>query len=115
MWKRSRAEMMGHSQTKERATGNPNLSLNHRAASRLHLVMGSWDHSVDFLVVGSGAARLTAALRAHDLGGEVLVVEKASLFGGNTAISGGVIWVPDNPSMRAAGIADSLEEGLCYR
>lgn len=77
-------------------------------------VMGSWDHSVDFLVVGSGAAGLTAALRAHDLGGEVLVVEKASLFGGNTAISGGVIWVPDNPSMRAAGIADSLEEGLCY-
>jgi hypothetical protein len=36
MWKRSMAEMLGHSQTKERATGNPNLSLYHRATSRLY-------------------------------------------------------------------------------
>jgi len=28
--------MLGHSQTKERATGNPNLGLNHRATSRLY-------------------------------------------------------------------------------
>ena len=27
---------MGHSQTEERATGNPNLSLNYRATSRLY-------------------------------------------------------------------------------
>ena len=30
--------MLGHSQTKGRATGSPNLSLHHRATSRLHLV-----------------------------------------------------------------------------
>src|SRR5512144_1654313 len=36
MWKRSMAGILGHSQTKERATGNPNLSLNHRATSRLY-------------------------------------------------------------------------------
>jgi hypothetical protein len=36
MWKRSTAEMLGHSQTKERATGNPNLGLNRRATSRLY-------------------------------------------------------------------------------
>ena len=36
MWKRSTAEMLGHSQTKGRATGNPKLSLNHRATSRLY-------------------------------------------------------------------------------
>jgi hypothetical protein len=38
MWKRSTAEMLGHSQTKGRATGNPNLSLHHRATSRLYHV-----------------------------------------------------------------------------
>ncbi len=76
--------------------------------------MASWDHSVDFLVVGSGAAGMTAALRAHDLGGDTLVVEKSSLYGGSTALSGGVVWVPNNPLMARAGISDSAEEGLRY-
>ena len=65
--------------------------------------MVSWDRSVDFLVVGSGAAGMTAAVRAHDLGGETLVIEKAPLFGGSTALSGGVIWVPGNPLMARGG------------
>jgi 3-oxosteroid 1-dehydrogenase len=76
--------------------------------------MVSWDRSVDFLVVGSGAAGMTAALRAHDLGGETLVIEKAPVFGGSTALSGGVVWVPDNPLMARAGISDSTEEALRY-
>ncbi len=76
--------------------------------------MPSWDRSVDFLVVGSGAAGMTAALRAHDLGGETLVVEKSPLFGGSSALSGGVAWVPNNPLMAGAGISDSAEEGLRY-
>jgi 3-oxosteroid 1-dehydrogenase len=76
--------------------------------------LASWDRSVDFLVVGSGAAGLTAALRAHDLGGETLIVEKSPVFGGSTALSGGVVWVPDNPLMTRAGISDSAEEGLRY-
>lgn len=42
MWKRSTAEMLGHSQTKGRATGNPNLSLHHRATSRLYLGMKTY-------------------------------------------------------------------------
>ena len=76
--------------------------------------MVSWDHSVDFVVVGSGAAGMTAAVRAHDLGGEALVVEKAPVFGGSTALSGGVVWVPNNPLMARAGIGDSAEEALRY-
>src|SRR4030095_16764870 len=36
MWKRSTAEILGHSQTKGRATGNPKPGLNHRATSRLY-------------------------------------------------------------------------------
>ena len=76
--------------------------------------MLSWDRSVDFLVVGSGAAGMTAALRAHDLGGDTLVVEKSPRFGGSTALSGGVVWVPNNPLMARAGISDSAEEALRY-
>jgi 3-oxosteroid 1-dehydrogenase len=76
--------------------------------------MVSWDRSVDFLVVGSGAAGMTAATRAYDLGGETLVIEKAPVFGGSTALSGGVVWVPDNPLMARAGISDSAEEALRY-
>jgi succinate dehydrogenase/fumarate reductase flavoprotein subunit len=33
-----------------------------------------------FLVVGSGAGALTAAIRAHDLGFKTLVVEKSSVL-----------------------------------
>ncbi|HEY9035521.1 MAG TPA: FAD-binding protein [Pseudomonadales bacterium] len=74
----------------------------------------SWDQSVDFLVVGSGGGGMTAALMAHDLGMEALVIEKDERFGGTTAMSGGVIWVPNNHLMKAAGIDDSREEALTY-
>lgn len=50
----------------------------------------------DVVVVGSGAAGAVAALRAADLGLSVLVVEKAHKFGGTSATSGGVMWVPNN-------------------
>jgi len=76
--------------------------------------MTSWDASVDFLVVGSGAAGMTAALRAHDLGSETLLIEKAAVFGGSTALSGGVVWVPNNPLMARHGITDSPEAALRY-
>lgn len=76
--------------------------------------MASWDLSVDFLVVGSGAAGMTAALRAHSLGGETLIVEKSPYYGGTTAISGGVVWVPNNPLMARLGITDSTEDALRY-
>lgn len=73
-----------------------------------------WDEEVDWLVVGSGAAGMTSALRAADLGARTLVVEKSPCYGGSTAMSGGAIWVPANPGMAASGIADSPEEGLRY-
>ncbi len=76
--------------------------------------MTQWDHSVDFLVVGSGAAALCGAARAHDLGLSALVIEKSDAYGGSSAMSGGVCWVGNNPHMKRAGIADSDEEVLTY-
>lgn len=73
-----------------------------------------WDMTVDVLVVGSGGAGLVAAIVAHDLGARVLVIEKAPVFGGTTAMSGGALWVPNHPLMAAAGLKDSPEAALTY-
>ncbi|MDG2003813.1 MAG: FAD-dependent oxidoreductase [Novosphingobium sp.] len=48
----------------------------------------------DVVVIGSGAGGLLAALRAAENGLSVVVLEKAALYGGTTATSGGAIWVP---------------------
>ena len=50
----------------------------------------------DVIVVGTGAGALLAAIRAHDEGLKPLVIEKAALVGGTSAISGGGIWILDN-------------------
>ncbi len=76
--------------------------------------MSSWDEHTDFLVIGSGAGAMTAALMAHDLGAETLVVEKSDRYGGTSAMSGGTIWIPANRHMQEAGLADSAAEALAY-
>ncbi|WP_254798778.1 FAD-dependent oxidoreductase [Sphingobium sp. AS12] len=66
----------------------------------------------DLIVVGSGAAGAMAALRGAELGLSVLIVEKAHKFGGTSATSGGVMWVPDHGLNGDVG--DSAEEALRY-
>src|SRR5260370_7565165 len=68
----------------------------------------------DVVVAGSGAAGMTAALTAADLGLSVVVVEKAGSFGGSTAPSGGGIWAPGNAVLRAAGGTDTPDQALAY-
>ena len=65
----------------------------------------------DVVVVGSGAAGATAALRAHEAGLSVLIVEKAHKYGGTSAASGGVIWVPNH---QFTSNDDSREKALAY-
>ncbi|HEY8332733.1 MAG TPA: FAD-dependent oxidoreductase, partial [Tardiphaga sp.] len=63
----------------------------------------------DLLVIGSGAGALAAAVTAAWHGLRVIVVEKADVFGGATAWSGGWMWIPRNPLARAAGIVEDVE------
>ncbi|KAF9946768.1 hypothetical protein BGZ72_011157 [Mortierella alpina] len=68
----------------------------------------------DVIVVGSGAAGMTAALTAKKRGLSVVVVEKSEYFGGSTARSGGGIWLPNNSVILGAGVPDSPEKAAAY-
>ena len=65
----------------------------------------------DVIVCGSGAAGMLAAVRLHDLGFRVVLIEKSARYGGTSATSGGGMWIPDN------GLSvetDSREQALTY-
>lgn len=66
----------------------------------------------DVLVVGSGAGGFMTALAADDAGLEVILTEKASVFGGTSALSGGIVWLPANA--RAAAEGDTREAAMTY-
>ena len=68
----------------------------------------------EVVVVGSGAAGMTAALTAAHHGLDVVVIEKTGRFGGSTARSGGGLWVPGNEVLRRAGVADTPEQARAY-
>lgn len=74
----------------------------------------SWDDEVDVLVVGTGAAGLSAAIAAADAGSKVLLVEGTDRWGGTTMRSGGGLWMPANPLMARDGVDDSVEKALTY-
>jgi succinate dehydrogenase/fumarate reductase flavoprotein subunit len=68
----------------------------------------------DVIVCGSGGAALVAAIRAHDGGARVRVLERSQYVGGTTAVSGGGIWVPMNDHMAEVGGSDTREDALAY-
>jgi 3-oxosteroid 1-dehydrogenase len=68
----------------------------------------------DVIVVGSGSAGAMAALRATQLGLSVLIIEKAHKFGGTSAASGGVLWIPNHGLAPSGQDSDSREQTLQY-
>ncbi|MEQ1650322.1 MAG: FAD-dependent oxidoreductase, partial [Hyphomicrobiaceae bacterium] len=70
--------------------------------------------SCDVLVIGSGAGGLSTAIVAKKSGLDVIVVEKEPVFGGTTALSGGVLWIPGNPHAKAQGIVDTREAARTF-
>jgi 3-oxosteroid 1-dehydrogenase len=67
------------------------------------------NESFDVIVVGTGAAALTAAVVAANQGRSVLVLERASLLGGTSAFSGGMLWMPNSAHFAERGGQDSPE------
>lgn len=68
----------------------------------------------DLLVIGSGAAGLSAAVTAAFHGLKVVVAEKDPVLGGTTAWSGGWIFAPCTPLARRAGIVEDVELPRTY-
>lgn len=69
------------------------------------------DREADLVVLGAGAAGMTAALTGSASGLDVVVLEKADAVGGTTAISAGSVWIPNT---RHAPPDDSIERARSY-
>jgi len=71
---------------------------------------------VDVVVVGAGAAGMSAALAAAKQGLDTVLLEKSAYFGGSTARSGGGVWIPGNYALEAAGQVspDDMEQSKLY-
>ena len=68
----------------------------------------------DVIVIGAGAGGMAAAALAAAEGQSVLVLEKTPFVGGTTALSGGIVWIPDNCKMAALGLKDSRAAAEAY-
>src|SRR3954451_7594005 len=73
-----------------------------------------WDFETDLLVIGAGAAGMTAALVGALEGLETIVCEKSDMVGGTTATSAGTVWIPGSRQSNAAGVPDTIESAKTY-
>jgi len=68
-----------------------------------------FETEVPIVIVGAGAAGLTAALAARDAGAECLILERDATPSGSTALSSGMIPAAGTRFQAARGVADSVE------
>ena len=73
-----------------------------------------WDETVDLVVLGTGAAGLSATLTAASRGASVVTIEKTKYLGGTTAYSAGTCWIPDNHYQREDGNTDDRARAERY-
>ena len=76
--------------------------------------MSEQESGYDVLVVGTGASGMSAAVTAAYEGLKVLVVDKAPVYGGTTARSGGWLWIPGTKLAKEQGISESAGAARAY-
>jgi fumarate reductase flavoprotein subunit len=70
-----------------------------------------WDKEVGVLIVGTGAAGLSAAIEAKKAGADVLILEKMPFMGGNTGVSTAAMNAVQSSIQKEKGVADwSIDE-----
>lgn len=79
-------------------------------AAALALSVGAAFANPDAVVIGAGGAGLSAAVTLHDLGREVVVLEKMPMIGGNTVRAEGGINAAETPQQKKAGIPDTIDQ-----
>jgi len=65
--------------------------------------------TADVVVIGAGAAGMTAAITAHDAGAKVILLEKQPITGGNSMLAAGGMNAAETPFQSAKGVKDSVE------
>jgi succinate dehydrogenase/fumarate reductase flavoprotein subunit len=73
-----------------------------------------WDVEADLLVIGAGAAGMTAALVGALEGLKTVLCEKSDTVGGTTATSAGTVWIPGSRQSEAAGVPDTIDAAKTY-
>jgi succinate dehydrogenase/fumarate reductase flavoprotein subunit len=73
-----------------------------------------WDEAYDLVVLGAGAAGLTAAIVSAIEGRHTLLIEKSDQIGGTSALSSGSAWIPNNAYQRRSGTTGDAEAALEY-
>ncbi|MGO8860307.1 MAG: FAD-binding protein [Acidimicrobiales bacterium] len=73
-----------------------------------------WDYEYDVVIVGSGVGGFVGALAAQQHGLRPIILEKRDVVGGSSAMSGGVLWIPNNPLMKRDGVEDSYDDAMAY-
>ena len=76
--------------------------------------MNTQETEYDVLVVGTGASGMSAAVTAAYQGIKVLVVDKAPVYGGTTARSGGWLWIPGTKLAKEQGIVEPAGAARAY-
>ena len=74
----------------------------------------NWDGETDLLIIGAGAAGMTAALVGTLEGLQVVLCEKSDMVGGTTATSAGTVWIPGSRQSEAAGVPDTVDAAKIY-
>ncbi|HEY8362234.1 MAG TPA: FMN-binding protein, partial [Tissierellaceae bacterium] len=86
----------------EKAGGNPNDFNNEiNKSTPEHKVI-----ETDVVVVGAGAAGISAALKADELGSKVILLEKTGQIGGEIVVSGGNQVVMGSELQKQAGVTN---------